>query len=168
VTRRASAGRLIRFHTLRHEQWVPRPLEHAWAFFSNARNLEAITPPWLGFRVLDTGPIRMQAGTLIRYRIRWHGVPIGWATRIRGWDPPRRFTDVQESGPYALWHHSHRFAAKDGGTQISDVVRYRLPCGLAGRMAHALRVDRDLKEIFKYRHERVQELLGDGADGDAR
>jgi len=35
---------LIKFHTLKREQWLPRPLEAVFAFFSDARNLGEITP----------------------------------------------------------------------------------------------------------------------------
>jgi len=154
---------MIRFQTLRHEQWIPRPLDEVLEFFSNARNLGELTPPWLGFRILTPGPIRMNVGTVIRYRLSWHGLPVRWTTMIRRWDPPSRFIDVQLHGPYRLWHHTHRFNARNGGTQMTDIVRYRLPFGLAGRIAHTLKVRRDLEAIFDYRHRRVQELFGERA-----
>jgi ligand-binding SRPBCC domain-containing protein len=149
-----------RFHTLRRQQWIPRPLEEVFAFFSDARNLGAITPPWLGFRMLTPDPIRMAPGTELRYRLSWHGVPVSWTTRIRRWEPPTRFSDVQLSGPYKLWHHTHRFEASGGGTRMTDVVRYRLPLGIIGRAIHALKVRRDLEGIFEYRRQRICQLLG--------
>jgi len=152
---------MIRFHTLRHEQWIPRPLDEVIAFFSDARNLGELTPPWLGFRILTPGPIPMQVGTIIRYSLRWHGLPVSWTTMIRRWDPPRRFIDIQLRGPYRLWHHTHRFHARNGGTQMTDIVRYCLPLGLAGRIAHSLKVRRDLEAIFNYRHRRVEQLFGE-------
>jgi ligand-binding SRPBCC domain-containing protein len=151
---------LSRFHTLRREQWVPRPLDEVFAFFSDAGNLEAITPPWLGFRTLTPGPIRIAAGTLVQYQIRWHGIPVTWTTKIRRWDPPFRFVDVQLSGPYRLWHHTHRFEAHNGGTRMTDVVRYRLPLGPIGRVIHALKVRRDIERIFEYRFKRIGDMFG--------
>ncbi|HTX35766.1 MAG TPA: SRPBCC family protein [Bryobacteraceae bacterium] len=146
--------------TLRRQQWIPRPIEEVFPFFSDARNLGAITPPWLEFRMLTPGPIYMAAGTDLRYQLSWHGVPVGWTTRIRRWEPPVRFIDVQLSGPYRLWHHTHRFEAASGGTRMSDVVRYRLPLGWIGRAVNALKVRRDLEGIFDYRRERICQLLG--------
>jgi hypothetical protein len=150
---------MIRFHTLRREQWIPRPVEEVFAFFSDARNLEVITPPWLGFRILTPRPIHMATGTKLRYRIGLHGIPLRWTTEIRRWDPPHRFVDVQLSGPYKLWHHTHRFETHEGGTRITDVVRYRLPFGWIGRVVHALMVRRDVERIFAYRFQRIGELF---------
>ncbi len=151
---------MIRFHTLRREQWIPRPIDEVFAFFSDVRNLEEITPPWLGFRILTPGPIRIAAGTRIRYRLSLHGIPLGWTTEIRQWRPPFRFVDVQIDGPYLLWHHTHRFEPRAGGTLMIDIVRYRLPLGVIGRVVHHLKVRRDVERIFDYRLHRIQEVFG--------
>lgn len=94
-------------HLLTREQRLPGAPESVFPFFAAARNLEAITPPWLGFRVLTPEPIAMAPGTLIAYRLRLHGLPLHWLTRIEAWEPGVRFVDVQVKGPYALWHHTH-------------------------------------------------------------
>lgn len=148
---------MSRFHTLRREQWIPRPLEEVFAFFSDARNLERITPSWLGFQMLTPGPIRIAAGSRLRYRLRVHGLPLSWTTEIRRWEPPYRFIDVQLSGPYQLWHHTHRFEADNGGTRMTDVVRYRLPFGWIGRAVRWLKVRRDVEQIFDYRSARIND-----------
>lgn len=135
-------------------------MQDVFAFFADARNLEAITPPWLGFQILSPEPIVMAPGTLIEYRIRWHCLPMRWVTEIHCWDPPIGFMDVQLRGPYRLWEHTHCFQAVDGGTRMGDVVRYALPFGLLGRMAHAWVVKADLEGIFDYRARKVSELLG--------
>ena len=153
---------IIKFHTLRSEQWVPRPIEEVFAFFSDPRNLEALTPPWLNFHVILSNSVPIAAGTEIRYRLGWHGVPIRWTTEIRRWNPPHRFVDVQRSGPYKLWSHMHTFESLDGGTKIRDVVRYALPFGILGRMVHAIKVRADVARIFEYRKNRIQELFGLG------
>ena len=150
---------MSRFHTLRREQWIRRPLEEVFAFFSDTRNLEKLTPSWLGFQILTPGPIRIAAGTRLRYRLRVQGLPLSWATEIRRWEPPYCFVDVQLSGPFRLWHHTHRFEARNGGTHTTDTVRYRLPFGLLGRAVHALKVRSDVEQIFDYRFERIGELF---------
>ncbi len=147
-----------RFHTLRREQWIARPVEEVFAFFSDARNLAELTPPWLRLRILTPG-VPLAEGTKIRYRIGLHGLPVGWITEIRRWDPPHRFIDVQLRGPYRLWHHTHRFEASGGGTRMTDIVRYRLPFGPFGRLVRALVVRRDLTRIFDYRSQRVNQLF---------
>lgn len=158
----------MRFHTLRRAQWIPRPIDDVFAFFSDARNLEEITPPWLGFGIVTQGPIRIARGTRIRYRLRLHGIPLGWTTEIRQWRPPLRFVDVQLRGPYRLWHHTHRFEPKDGGTLMTDIVRYRLPFGILGRAMHLAVVRREVERIFAFRFQRIQEVFGSPATVEAR
>ncbi|MEA2422911.1 MAG: hypothetical protein QOF55_2010 [Thermoleophilaceae bacterium] len=145
-------------HVLTREQLLPASPEEVFPFFGDALNLEAITPPWLGFRVVTPGPIEMAPGALIEYRLRLHGVPVRWRTTIAVWDPPRRFVDVQLSGPYRMWHHTHDFApapAPGGGTLMRDTVRYALPFGPLGELAQRLLVRRDLDTIFDFRRAAV-------------
>jgi ligand-binding SRPBCC domain-containing protein len=147
-------------HVLRREQRVPLDPREAFALFSDAFALERITPPWLGFRVVTPGPIVMGPGTLIDYRLRLHRIPIRWRTRIEVWEPGRRFFDVQVRGPYRLWRHTHDFEPDGrGGTMIRDSVRYALPLGPVGALAHAAFVRRDLERIFDFREAAVARLL---------
>ena len=140
---------------LTREQIVPGAPDEVFGFFADAANLEAITPPWLRFRIVTPKPIHMAAGTLIEYRLALHRIPIRWLTRIEVWEPGERFVDVQLRGPYRLWHHTHSFEARDGGTLVRDRVRYALPLGPLGELAHRALVRRDLERIFDFRHERV-------------
>ena len=114
----------------------------------------------LGFRILSPKPIDLRPGARIRYRLRWHGLALRWLTEIQSWNPPNEFVDVQAQGPYRLWHHTHRFEPVDGGTLMRDMVRYVLPFGLLGRLAHAWVVKSDLEAIFDYRARKVSEILG--------
>ena len=143
-------------YTLQREQWFPRPIEEVFAFFADARNLEVITPSWLGFRILTKDPIAMGAGARIEYQIRWHGIPMRWLTEIRSWDPPHGFLDEQLRGPYRLWEHTHTFQSSNEGTLMRDVVNYSLPFGpLVGQLAQAWFVKGDLETIFDYRATKV-------------
>jgi ligand-binding SRPBCC domain-containing protein len=154
----------MKIYEYRSEQSVPRPLDEVFAFFSDARNLEAITPPWLSFEILTPQPIPMQPGTLIDYRLRWHGVPLRWRTEITRWEPPLVFADEQLRGPYALWRHTHRFEALGNGTRILDHVQYALPLGPLGQLAHAVSVRANIGQIFEYRRDRIRQRFGDPAD----
>jgi ligand-binding SRPBCC domain-containing protein len=104
----------------------------------------------------------MRKDARIDYRIAIAGVPLRWRTRISQWEPGRGFVDEQESGPYALWEHTHRFEPTDRGILVTDRVRYALPFGPLGRLAHALWVHSALARIFDYRFRRVRELLEPG------
>jgi ligand-binding SRPBCC domain-containing protein len=146
----------MRTFVLERRQLFARPLDEVFAFFAEARNLEAITPPWLRFEVLTPEPIEMRAGTLISYRLRWRGVPIRWRTEIVAWQPPWGFVDRQLRGPYRLWVHEHRFAADQDGTSVADRVTYAVPFGT---LVQRLVVGPDVEAIFDYRAERLAEIL---------
>jgi ligand-binding SRPBCC domain-containing protein len=73
------------------------------------------------------------------------------------WDPPHRFVDVQERGPYRLWEHTHRFEPTGNAVRMTDQVRYALPLGLLGRVAHVVAVRSALRRIFDYRFARVRD-----------
>src|SRR3712207_3821203 len=104
----------------------------------------------------------MQVGTHIQYRLRLHGIPVSWLTSIQAWEPPHRFVDVQVRGPYALWHHTHEFAADGaGGTVMTDVVRYAIGFGPLGEVGRRLVVRRDLDAIFAFRAAAVASATGD-------
>ena len=142
------------------EHWMPHAAEAIWPFFGDARNLEAITPPFLAFRVLGQSTPEIGAGTLIDYRLRLASVPLHWQTRIEAWEPPRCFTDLQAQGPYALWQHTHDFFPLAGGTLMRDTLRYRLPGGWLGAAAAGPAVDSTVERIFEYRAHAIDERFG--------
>ena len=138
------------------ELWLPHPRNEVFAFFGDAHNLERITPPWVNFAVLTPTPIVMRPGILIDYRIRIHGVPVRWRTEISAWQPPFQFVDEQRRGPYRLWHHTHTFEEREGGTLCRDRVRY-WPRG--GALMNWLFVRKDVERIFEYRRQRLMETF---------
>ncbi len=150
----------MRLHVLEREQWLPATLDRVVSFFADASNLEAITPPWLGFRIRTPLPIEIGPDARIDYRIQLGPIPIGWRTRISVWEPKgspcARFVDLQERGPYAHWEHTHEFTALGDGVLMRDVVRYALPFGPIGVAAHALLVRGLLARIFDFRFARVR------------
>ena len=136
---------------------LPRTLDEVFPFFAAPENLEKLTPPWLHFQIRSALPIVMMAGVSIDYRLRLHGVPLGWTSDITVWEPPYRFVDEQRRGPYRLWRHEHLFEERDGSTIASDRVGYAL---WGGRIMNRLWVRRDLDRIFAYRHEQLRAYFG--------
>jgi ligand-binding SRPBCC domain-containing protein len=144
---------------LERTQLVPKTPDEVWAFFSDPANLGAITPAWLRFEMVEAPPKQLERGSLLRYRLRLLGVPLGWRTEITTWSPPRGFIDVQLDGPYPFWEHAHRFRPVPGGTEVYDNVRYRVPGGPLAPLVNVV-VAAWLKRIFDYRAKRLRELLG--------
>jgi ligand-binding SRPBCC domain-containing protein len=144
-------------HEFRSELWLPYRREVVFSFFSDALNLQTITPAFLNFVVLTPPPIIMQAGTQIDYKLRLRGFPIRWRSLISTWEPPHRFIDEQLHGPYRLWIHEHIFEEHEDGTLAKDYVRYAVP---GGAFIERLFVRRDVEAIFAFRAKRLKELLG--------
>jgi ligand-binding SRPBCC domain-containing protein len=144
-------------YLLMSEVFLPRPREEVFHFFSDAFQLESLTPPWLKFQVLTPPPIELKPGAVIDYRLRVHGLPLRWRSEITAWEPPLRFVDEQRRGPYRHWIHEHVFEERDGGTLARDIVRYGVP---GGGLVHALFVGRDVRKIFEYRAKKLREVFG--------
>jgi len=139
---------------------APLPLAEVFRFFEDPGNLGRITPPWLNFRIVNPGRVQMREGAEIDYLIRWQGLPMKWKTVITRYDPPHGFVDEQFRGPYSLWRHEHTFEETPDGVAILDRVDYRLPFGPLGRFAHAVLVENQLLEIFRFRQKATAEILG--------
>ncbi len=147
----------MRIFQIRKEVWLPRPIDEVFDFFSDARNLERLTPPTLRFEILTPAPIRMAVGTRIDYKLRLRGVPIRWQSEITAWEPPYRFIDEQRRGPYRMWKHEHTFAESDDGVLAKDNVSYAVH---GGALVNKLLVERDARKIFDYRAKRLLQALG--------
>jgi len=151
----------MKVHTLERRQIVRRPLAETFKFFCEPRNLQRLTPAFLNFRFLEPPPEVMHPGTAIDYQIKLYGVPVHWRTRIELVEPPTKFVDVQEKGPYALWRHRHTFSdAGNGRTEVKDFVEYALPLWPLGEVAYYLFVARSLAQIFEFRERKLDEIMG--------
>jgi ligand-binding SRPBCC domain-containing protein len=140
---------------------IELPREEVFEFFADAFNLQKITPPDVHFRVLTPAPIELRRGTRIDYRLTVFRVPFRWRTVIAMWEPPVRFVDEQERGPYRSWVHRHEFSDVEGGTLVRDRVQYELPWSPLGELAHPI-VRRKLDQIFDFRQAMIHRLLSRG------
>ena len=149
----------MRVRTLLTELWLPRPIDEVFAFFSDAHNLDVLTPPWLHFRILTPQPIELRLGAIIEYSIRWRWFPLSWRTEIAAWEPTRRFVDRQVKGPYSQWVHEHTFEPRDGGTFLRDRVDYAVPGWFLEPVVDRVIVGPDVRRIFDYRRAKMVELF---------
>lgn len=156
----SSADRLFHVHKLLQTQTLPVEQSVLWDFVSVPQNLNEITPPDMAFEIVGDLPDRAKDGLLLEYRVK---IPlIGWTTwltEIKYVEEGVSFMDEQRVGPYKLWLHSHRLEAVEGGTKMTDEIRYELPFGFLGSIAHVLFVRRTLAKIFDYRRERLKDLF---------
>lgn len=145
-------------HILTSEQWIDRPRDEVFRFFSDASNLERITPTELKFKILSPQPISMHVGALIDYQLRLAGMPFKWRTEITGWNPPDSFEDTQLKGPYGQWIHTHRFEDHGERTRIVDEVKWALPLSPLGDLAYPV-VKWQLDRIFAHRRRVIEEVF---------
>jgi ligand-binding SRPBCC domain-containing protein len=146
-------------HHLTRKQFVPISLEEAWPFFSTPRNLEAITPEFLNFRITSAVPEEIYSGLIITYQIAAvASVPMIWVTEIKHVVPLHRFVDEQRIGPFRFWFHEHRFDAVPGGIEMTDIVHYVMPWSWLGELVHAVFIRRRLNAIFDFRRAYIENL----------
>lgn len=139
--------------------WLNHPVGQVFDFFADEKNLESITPKELQFKIVSMSTPKIKKGTEINYKLKIHGVPAKWKTKITVWDPPNSFVDNQESGPYSKWHHTHSFISLKGGVMMDDRIIYRLPFGLLGSLIASKFVRSDIKNIFSHRQSTIGSIF---------
>ena len=150
--------KIYRLHT---HQNLPISVDDAWDFLSDPANLKTITPDYMGFNILSGADRKMFPGQIIQYIVTpLAKIPTKWVTEITHVKDKEYFVDEQRFGPYALWHHKHFIKAIPGGVEMEDIIDYKLPMGILGRLAHPIVVKPKLKEIFDYRYQKLIELFG--------
>ena len=152
----------MKLHRKEYQQLLPISLDEAWKFFSAPENLNEITPPELKFEILTKDIPRMYAGQIVQYYVTpFPLIKMGWVTEITQVVDKKMFIDEQRFGPYAFWHHQHMFEEKDGGVLMTDVLHYRVPLGIVGKLVNALFISSKVKSIFDYRFKLLENKFGD-------
>lgn len=148
----------MKIHRIHQSQFLPLTLDEAWQFFATPKNLEAMTPDFLNFRILSEVPDVVHSGLMIEYRIRAvFGIPMRWLTEIKHVEKLTRFVDEQRIGPFPFWYHEHRFLPVEGGIVMEDEVHYVMPWSVLGSFIHWIFIRGRLREIFRFRKSYLEE-----------
>lgn len=149
-------------HTFHRKQNIPISLEKAWEFLSNPKNLSHLTPKEMNMKIISGADRSMYPGQIIQYSVTpLAGIKTKWVSEISQFKKGKYFVDIQLEGPYAFWHHQHFIHELEGGVQMEDIINYKVPFGILGKMVHPILVKPKLEQIFKYRQERLTELFGE-------
>tara|TARA_B110000971_G_C20023012_1_gene507327 strand:+ start:909 stop:1370 length:462 start_codon:yes stop_codon:yes gene_type:complete len=152
----------LKLYQIKTKQKLPISVDKAWEFLSNPKNLKEITPKHMNFRILSGADRSIFAGQIIQYKVTpMLGISTKWVTEITHVKDKEYFVDEQRFGPYALWHHKHFIKKIDGGVEMEDVIDYKIPFGIIGQIVHPIIVKNKLKQIFKYRENKLKELFGE-------
>lgn len=142
----------MKLHRKQYDQFLPISLDEAWEFFSSPKNLNEMTPKDMEFEILTKDIQSMYAGQIIQYCVTpFPFIKMDWVTEITHVENRKMFVDEQRFGPYAFWHHQHLFQAVDGGVEMTDILHYRVPLGIVGKLINALFIERKVRSIFEYR-----------------
>jgi ligand-binding SRPBCC domain-containing protein len=151
----------MKIYRFKKKQLLPISKDIAWEFLSDPKNLKKITPDYMGFNIINPEESKMYAGQIIQYIVTpLLGIPTKWVTEITHVKDKNYFVDEQRFGPYSLWHHKHFIREIKGGTEMIDIIDYKLPLGTIGRIANPIIVRPKLEEIFEYRRKKLIELFG--------
>ena len=152
----------MKIYTFKKKQHIPISLDEAWRFLSSPKNLKELTPDYMGFDILSGADKPMFAGQIIQYSVTpILGIKTKWVSEITQVEHKKYFVDIQLYGPYALWHHKHFLKQIDGGVEFEDIIDYKVPLGILGRLVHPFLVKPKLEEIFAYRQQKLIELFGE-------
>ena len=141
---------------------IPVGIEEAWNFLSDPENLKVITPDYMGFKIISHSDKKMYPGQIICYKVSpLLGINLNWVTEITQVAHQSYFVDEQRFGPYAMWHHKHFLKEIDEGTEMIDIIHYKLPLSLIANRFHSLLVKPKLTEIFDFRTKALISKFGE-------
>lgn len=148
-------------HTIKRKQILKTEISALWDFIASPGNLEKITPENMNFFVLtDVKNKKMYPGLVIEYYITpFKGINMHWVTEITHVVYKEYFVDEQRFGPYKFWHHQHVLRQTQNGVEMTDIVHYKLPFGLLGRLVNQLIVKKKLEHIFNFREAKLNEIF---------
>lgn len=124
--------------------------EDIFAWHERPGAFRRLTPPWAPVQVLEHPP-NLRDGAIAKLRVKAAGIPLRWTLEHRDYIPHTRFRDVQLSGPFSAYAHTHRVEPDPAGGALVDRIEYTLPFGPLGALG-ARFVRAQFEQLFTYRH----------------
>ena len=148
-------------HQIRKEQFLNAKMEDVWDFVTSPYNLKKITPDYMNFVIKSKNMNeKIYPGMIICYKVSpILKIPTTWVTEITHVKKNEFFVDEQRVGPYKIWHHQHLFREEKNGVLMTDIVSYKLPFGIIGRLLNLLFIKNKLNHIFNYRYDKMNEIF---------
>ncbi len=146
-------------YTLMAEQNINSTIDKVWEFFSNPKNLSKITPEKMKFEITSDQFVKMHDGQIISYKVNiLPGIRSNWVSEISLTEDYKYFIDKQLFGPYKLWHHQHIFKVTKSGILMEDIISFKLPFGIFGRIIFPI-IKKQLQGIFRFRTKIINEIF---------
>ncbi len=148
------------FYQFSSVQYLNTDLKSVWEFASSPKNLKKITPDYMLFNITSNNKDKIYPGMIISYNVApILNIKLNWVTEITQVFENKYFIDEQRIGPYSLWHHQHLFELEDKKVKMTDIVTYKPPFGLLGRIANSLFIKKQLESIFEFRREKMDQIF---------
>tara|TARA_S200000501_G_C20829700_1_gene746632 strand:+ start:57 stop:515 length:459 start_codon:yes stop_codon:yes gene_type:complete len=148
-------------HQIKKEQFLNASIEDVWGFVSSPKNLKKITPDYMNFVIKSKNrEEKIYPGMIICYKVSpLLKIPTSWVTEITHVEKNKLFVDEQRVGPYKIWHHEHLFKQEEKGVLMIDIISYKLPFGILGRLVNYFFINKKINKIFNYRYDRMKEIF---------
>jgi ligand-binding SRPBCC domain-containing protein len=145
--------------TFNYESTIQAPAALVFDWHHDPAAIEKLTPPWEPVKVVGTPGRIDEIGSRSTLELRVLGVMRSyWVAEHLNYQPGKSFQDVQISGPFASWCHTHAVEPiAQGSCLYIDSIDYRLPVGWLGELFGGWLVRRKLKKMFTYRHQLVKQ-----------
>lgn len=132
---------------------VPASASEVYAWHMRRGAFERLAPPWEEPRLVSPFTPPAVGETVELHVPILPGIRMLWLSDFTEVRAGEMFRDLQRTGPFDFFDHTHRFEARDGQRSvIEDRIRYLLPGGRLGDLLGASLVRRRLEATFAYRH----------------
>jgi uncharacterized protein (TIGR01777 family) len=138
-------------HHFERQVELPVSAAEAFAWHERPGALQRLIPPWENVRVARaTGGL--QDGAQVELVAKIGPLPVRWLAEHSDYEPPHHFRDVQLSGPFARWEHTHRFESLGPRScRLIDSIDYQIRGGWWGETLGGGMVTTKLEQMFQYR-----------------
>jgi ligand-binding SRPBCC domain-containing protein len=141
------------------ETAIDAPVDRLAEFHKSSEALKALTPPDREVEILTENP-EVTEGSVHTMRIKQFGLPMVWKSKITHVEEGRSFVDEAIKSPFAHWKHTHEFLPLEKGQSLlRDTVEYQAPLGPLGAVAHKMFIDKQIEDLFEFRHRVTKEKL---------
>jgi ligand-binding SRPBCC domain-containing protein len=151
-------------NTITKTSLIKCSLEDLFAFHLDSNNIAKITPTDTTVVLLNDDSLAYE-GKIVKIKVTKLFVSVYWEVKIEKLDNPNILVDVAIKSPFKYWKHQHIFTQKGNVCELKDIIEYEMPFGFLGKIAQFF-VDKDIKNMFEYRHKKTKEILENRVVGD--
>lgn len=143
-------------HVLIFRSEIAAPAAEVFEWHAREGGFQRYNPPWDPVKMVESkGTINPGDYKIIRM---WTGpIPRNWHAQHTDLEPGKMFRDVQISGPFHSWEHTHTvIPISEDRCELEDRLEFVLPYGWVGNLVGYRSIRHTLQSVFAYRHKVIQ------------